>query len=354
MILLANIEHPTLNPVEIFRVSWKIFKDRLKTILAIAFSISFPVYVLFSFISTYIIIPEEGPAAKIARITLSGLQWMVVSLIDVLAVMAIAYVADGALKGETVRYRSALGKSLSKWRGAVWAVLLWQLAAIGGALLLVLPGVAYFIYYSFCSLSVALRDQSGRAALDYSKFTVEGRWWDAFGFFACKMLIWIGIMIPYITLYMAMRRVNMHLSFVFGSAISSFVGAYLTTATAVFFLNLECLKALHADEPVLKHPDEGIVSVGAFVLAVALLIVSLVVGPPERGSGFTHRDALFAAFICVSTLLPFFGLGAGILGLAKKDKKQTLPIVGIALNGIICVPCVVGILVVIIKSIIGS
>jgi hypothetical protein len=47
---------------------------------------------------------------------------------------------------------------------------------------MLLGGIIWGVYYSFFVYAVALRQVSGKAALDYSKATVQGEWWRVFGY----------------------------------------------------------------------------------------------------------------------------------------------------------------------------
>lgn len=89
--------------------------------------------------------------------------------------MAIAYVVKNKIDGKAVNLEKALRKALSRWGSALGTNILMGIFLFGLTLLLIIPGVMYYIYWIFVPLVVILKNKGGQDALDYSKKIVEGR-----------------------------------------------------------------------------------------------------------------------------------------------------------------------------------
>ncbi|NOY13037.1 MAG: hypothetical protein GXP51_04950 [Deltaproteobacteria bacterium] len=87
--------------------------------------------------------------------------------------------------------------ALAQGRRQLWKfaglLLLLGLIVTGGSLLLIIPGVIFIVWFSFCQFILAEEGISGRAALEKSRQLVEGYWWQIFGRFLLLLLIILAI-----------------------------------------------------------------------------------------------------------------------------------------------------------------
>lgn len=101
-------------------------------------------------------------------------------LIGIIATIAIAFVVQARINNEVITIGNAFKKALSKWGVVIGASILMGLYLFGLYILLIVPGIIFSVYWIFTIYTVILLDKSGKAAMDYSKELVVGRWWTTF------------------------------------------------------------------------------------------------------------------------------------------------------------------------------
>ena len=112
---------------------------------------------------------------------------------------------------------------------------------VGLTTLLIIPGIIYSVYWTFTTLVVLFKDKSGKAALDYSKSLVKGRWWKVLG---CIMLVSLLVGIPsvflqlFVTSYLQQMLSNFFLNLVLTTVID-FISTLGIVAFVVLYLTLE-------------------------------------------------------------------------------------------------------------------
>lgn len=219
---------------DILSGGWTVFRGRFITILAIILIIYIPINIILSFLP----IEDQG---------LQGLRqyWQIAQVLEmlfgVLATMAIAFVVERSLNGEDIGYRGALRQSFSRWGSVIGTSILAGLIILGLTLLLIVPGIIWFIYYTFIEYVVILRGKGGKTALDYSKSLVRGHWWKVFGItLLFTILTFISYWIVGLPFWFAPENV---LTEVISGTLGDIVAALFTVALVVFFLNLDYLKS---------------------------------------------------------------------------------------------------------------
>lgn len=103
-----------------------------------------------------------------------------------IAAAAVAFLVERAVRGEEVSWRAAFEHGKRRLLATLWTSLLAGLIVFALSLCFVIPGIIWAIYYSFIVFVVSLRGREGKAALDYSKALVQGRWF--FVFSVCLLL----------------------------------------------------------------------------------------------------------------------------------------------------------------------
>lgn len=162
------------------------------------------------------------------------------SLFNLLPGIAIAHIVECAVQSRPVTWVSAIRFATSRWGIAVLTYLLMKIMLLGLAFLLIIPAAIWSIYYGFMINAIANRNLAYRAALDYSKDLVKGRWW---GVYATIMALVGAIFVPAIIIGLLLSRVlyNPLFSIVYEFIIQMSI-SILLVMFSVWFLNLDYLK----------------------------------------------------------------------------------------------------------------
>lgn len=162
---------------------WQVFRANLKNILLVILCVYLPINIFISFIPLEDLLAQSNNAMYRLQIlnAYNNAIKMIDFFIGTIAVVAIALIVEKSLQGETLSWFASLRYGLSKWLPALGTGLLAWFFIICLALLLIIPGIIWGIYYTFWVFVVALRNLNGKAALDYSESLVKGQWWRVFG-----------------------------------------------------------------------------------------------------------------------------------------------------------------------------
>lgn len=106
-------------------------------------------------------------------------------------------------------------------------------------LLLVIPGIIYLVNNGFYATAFILRDQRGKAALEYSKTLVKGNWWRVFFFYLITGLINFGLLRIMDKILSIAIVNNPILVTVLSTALTGLVGLGVGVSLILLFLNLE-------------------------------------------------------------------------------------------------------------------
>ncbi len=136
-----------------------------------------------------------------------------VLLLGLIGTMTSSIFLEAALRGQSISVGKAMRLGLGRWPAGWWTTLIGLVIVTALTLCLLVPGVIWSVYYTFSQKVVALRGESGKAALDYSKRLVVGRWWYvALTMFVIGMIAGlpgfiVGILIKYLHAPAALRLV---------------------------------------------------------------------------------------------------------------------------------------------------
>ncbi len=89
---------------------------------------------------------------------------------------------------ENATLPQAMKFAMEKFGTYLWVALLAALAILGGAILLIVPGVIVAVWFFFSGFVVVDQGASGVTALVKSRMLVSGRWWPVFG---RLLLLWL-------------------------------------------------------------------------------------------------------------------------------------------------------------------
>lgn len=172
--MIRELRNKEFGLIEIIASGWKAFKDNFISILIITLIINLPFDILNFFL------PNENE--QFSSINL-WITWLILVL-QLPGLMGVAVIVEQYILQEhstaTEKAFSALKKAFSRF-GAMFGTG----TLLGGLtfllfLLFFIPGFIFLVNQYFSLEAVTLREQSGQAALSYSKSIVQGRWWKIF------------------------------------------------------------------------------------------------------------------------------------------------------------------------------
>lgn len=227
-----EISQKQLSITEIMSRAWKIFKENFKTIATIVLIIYIPINIILFYV------PVED--------TLEGMRsyfrviQLFESLIGIIATIAIALVVKSKMEGNVLGVKEALKQSLSKWGVVVGTNILLGIFLVGLTLLLIVPGIIYFIFWLFVTYTVVFNNKSGKAAMNYSKEIVSGRWGIVFGYFFVFGLfgLLLGIIVAIPSLFLP---TNLIIS-VISDTSTDIIASFFSVVWVIFYLNFEATK----------------------------------------------------------------------------------------------------------------
>lgn len=212
--------------------AWGQYAKNYQLILTITLIVYIPINTALFFI------PVEDTADGI-RLYLRAIQ-LLESFFGIISTLAIANAIKCSMEGKPIRTADALKKSLSRWGAAIWTNVVVGFFLLGLTLLLIVPGVIYAVLWGFATYVVALTDKSGKAALDYSKGIVRGRWWTVLGyalvFGLLSLCAGITAAVPYWFLPEGF------LSSLATDTLIDVVSSFFIVVSTVFYLNFDATK----------------------------------------------------------------------------------------------------------------
>ena len=162
------------------------------------------------------------------------------------AVVAAVLASGHVLAGLPVSPRHAFRGAVSRWWPMIWTGLLAGLVLLGLTLLLIVPGIIWFVYYAFLVPVVAF-GLTGTEALAESKRLVKGNWWRTAGCGFVIGLVGFALMAPGLilqTVYYAFLASDSWEPTLLDKIVDYLTSVYIDiaylfipVATAVFFLN---------------------------------------------------------------------------------------------------------------------
>lgn len=179
---------------QIFDEAWAIYKNRLKTLIAIGL-IPLAGYALLLVLATAVSVMSKGflkeSTASIQPWIIAGAILFIIAIIPLIYIGLWATVAQlFAIKDQTegIGWKEAFKRSRSKIWVFFGTSLLTGLAVLGGTILLIVPGIIFALWFSQSPYVVVEENLANASALKRSKYYVKGRLGQVFG-----KLFYIGI-----------------------------------------------------------------------------------------------------------------------------------------------------------------
>lgn len=234
--MIAEFRNKEFGIIEIIARGWKAFKDNFISILIITLIINLPFDIINAFLSN-----ENNEFYRT--------HWQITCLILMLRLpgfMGVAVIIEQYILQEhttaTEKAFSALKKAFSRFEAMLGTGTLLGVLTLVLFLLFFIPGFIFLVNQYFSLEAVTLREQSGQAALSYSKSIVQGRWWKVFFLWVASLinLFMISFILALVTNLVGSISPSLNL---FTAIIFNFSTSLLVQLDQVFsticFLNLD-------------------------------------------------------------------------------------------------------------------
>ena len=197
---------------DLFSKTWQVYKSRLGVLVGIM-AIDAGFYVLFLLLSTAFGVSVVGLRAISTSQIMNETSYLLlfILLISIFIIggsIIYSWLTMSALyvikeREQKLSIGRALRKGWSRWVSYLWISSLVGLCVVGGVILLIIPGIIFFVWFAFSQYLLADQDIKGTKALSQSKALIKGYWWPVFGRLMLIILITMGIsmvlgLIPFI------------------------------------------------------------------------------------------------------------------------------------------------------------
>jgi hypothetical protein len=233
---------------DIFAVGWNVFSRNFVHYVILVLIVYLPILIAMQFLPVDLIFEKYGMDGVFY---LDLLIRIILPFILGISTMAIAISTHSYVTSQSVDLYGDLKSAIYRWPSFIGTSILAGLIVTIGFMLLIVPGIFYFVNYSFFVYVVALRRLGGKSALDYSKHLVEGQWGRVLGITFLLGICLLLISYP-VNLLIGLLPQG-YISLVLGEIIGRIFGAYFSVTWAIFFLNTDFLKHLEDKEEPLSE-----------------------------------------------------------------------------------------------------
>lgn len=225
---------------KILTEAWKIFKENFQLILIITLIVYIPINIALAFV----LIDDTWQSV----FNFYRISQILELLIGVISTMAIAYAIKKKIEGKSITIKEALKKSISRWGPAVSTNIILGLFLFGLTLLLIIPGIIFYVYWFFAIFVVILKNKSGKKALDYSKQVVKGRWWTVAGYILIfSFFAFLSIIINEILYWILPEGYLFNENLIFSIlsyTIIDIIQSFFIVVLTIFFINFDATKKI--------------------------------------------------------------------------------------------------------------
>lgn len=164
---------PTFSEVVIS--AWSVLRQNLTAFLVIIVIIYLPIDLWLELASFN---EQEGLRAWLSYFKLANaLEFW----IGTIAKVAMILMTAAAARGQILSIKELFAQSIKLYGSALWISILFNLGSLVSILLLILPGIAFGVYFIFVLQSLVVYSCRGSDAFQFSYGFVKGRWWWFFG-----------------------------------------------------------------------------------------------------------------------------------------------------------------------------
>ncbi|WP_027938393.1 hypothetical protein [Anaeroarcus burkinensis] len=217
---------PSLQYMELLKVSWKLLREHFSSITILAAVGALPgIYLIQT-------MPETALESPPFLLILAG------ALISMLSYMSIIIFIDDVVADREISLAHIFERASARLPLAITTGLLCLLRLFGWFLLLFIPGVIKSVRYSFSLQAVVLREKAHGEAIDYSINLVRGYWWSVVIAGICISLPQFILSLPFAASHPASGSIT---SLLLG-IVQILTTAFWYVGETVLFLALEQLK----------------------------------------------------------------------------------------------------------------
>ena len=229
---------PSLQYMELLKVSWKLLREHFSSITILAAVGALPgIYLIQT-------MPETALESPPFLLILAG------ALISMLSYMSIIIFIDDVVADREISLAHIFERASARLPLAITTSLLCLLRLFGWFLLLFIPGIIKSVRYSFSLQAVVLREIAHGEAIDYSINLVRGHWWGVVIAGICISLPQFILSLPFAASHPASGSIT---SLLLG-IIQILTTAFWYVGETVLFLALEQLKQPPATIPAMPPP----------------------------------------------------------------------------------------------------
>jgi hypothetical protein len=238
--MYSELRNKELGLIELIKTGFSIFSRNFFAILIVTLLIDVPIEVVGIFA-----VASGADPLQVLRY-----QFQLGGWISLLSNAAIIIITERDILAKKVTAWSALNKARSCYPAAFGSRFLFGVLFLL-RLILIIPGIIFLVNTAFFLHAVALRNQGWKAALDYSKNLVKGKFWKVFRTYLVTFFIFIipsWILSSLMTLAFEVASSGSEANTLYTDLISALltsllINLYYVTMT-VFFLNLDYRKSL--------------------------------------------------------------------------------------------------------------
>jgi hypothetical protein len=240
----AEVFTRELTATELFVLALRVFSAKPWLIIGITLAIGVPV----NFLAETLAPVHSDDLGELGR-NIRMIVWLD-ALIGVLASIGLARLTEKVVRGEHVSALDVVSHMMRRWLAGIGTRVLYNFGVGLMLLLLIVPGVAFMVFWLFCDQAVALRYKSGTAALSLSKELVRGRWWRIAG-----ALLFLSVVVGFPVLLVSvgggvlLELFNGQLAITMAiDTLSDLLLSVVAIAVTLLFLNLEAMQAPEVQE----------------------------------------------------------------------------------------------------------
>ena len=208
----------SLAPIgDLFTKTWQAYTSRLDALVGIM-----AIWLGFAFLTTAIMmfvgmgagfgfgfgLMSFHHARSLARIQNLSVMLLIILIFVLLGAIIYPWLQVSVLyvikeRKQKLSIGKALRKGWSRWISYLWISFLVGLCVAGGTILLIVPGIIFFVWFAFAQYLLVDKDVKGIDALSKSRELVRGYWWPVFGRILLITLVIVGVdmvlgLIPFI------------------------------------------------------------------------------------------------------------------------------------------------------------
>lgn len=241
----AELHQRTLGPMEMLGLALRVFAARPVLIILLVVIVGLPANILS-------VLQEPVEIDSFEGILQSTRETMwIEAIFGVASSIGLAKITEVVARAESVSSGEILRHLLRRLLSGIGTRVMYSIGCGLLTCLLVIPGIAFLIYWGFSDSVVSLRGIGGTRALEYSKRLVIGRWWTIF-VTTLAMAIPMGVVMILVGLasgyVIDLLGGNPALSVV-SDSMMDVLAAVLSIAFTIYFLNLDYL-AGRKEEPI--------------------------------------------------------------------------------------------------------